>query len=152
MAWTTSESNNFNLQMLCEISSQNSISGSVMIVGLKINRLSSEHYTAGIISNVCSSIWHISHFRCTWIANWCPSQTGKVAKYTARTTPPTAGGIRKISFLLERQSSQSFVHPTGLTRPIFQAISMPGHCLLQLVIFEQISAIHQNCAPGFSFG
>jgi hypothetical protein len=82
--WTTSKSNHFNLQILYESSSLKLILGSVMIVGLKIIRISSEHYTTGIFSNVCSSFWHISHFRCTSILNWCALQTRKVAEYTAR--------------------------------------------------------------------
>ena len=55
--------------MLYESSSLDSISGSAMIVGLKIIRTSSEHYTTGIFSNVYSSFWHISHFRRTSILN-----------------------------------------------------------------------------------
>jgi len=82
--WTTSKSNHFSLQMLWESSSQNSISGLAMIVGLKIIQISSEHYTTGIFPNVSSAIWHISRFRRTSMLNRCALQTQKVAEYTVR--------------------------------------------------------------------
>jgi hypothetical protein len=67
--WTASKSNPFNLQMPWESSSLNLISGSALIIGMKIIQTSSEHYTTGIISNIFSSFGHISHFRCTLIMN-----------------------------------------------------------------------------------
>ena len=147
MDWTTAKSNHFNLQMHCESSSQNSIWGSAMIVGLKIIRLSPAHYITGMISNVSSYFEHISDFRRTWILNCWASQNRKVVEYTARWTPATGGGIHRISLLPEWRLCQSFVHPTRLTWPLFQAISMPGHCIPRMVIFEKISAIHQKSTP-----
>jgi len=47
--------NHVDQQMPCESSTLNSIPGSVMIVGLMIIRISLEHYTTGILSNVYSS-------------------------------------------------------------------------------------------------
>jgi len=46
--WTTSQLNHSNQQMLYEYSAQNSISGSAMIVGLKMTHPSSEQYTTCI--------------------------------------------------------------------------------------------------------
>jgi len=138
--------------MLCKSSSQNSILGSAMIFGLKLIRLSLEHYTTGIFSTVSSSVWHISHFRRTWILNRCTSPTRRVTEYTVRSTPATGGGIRKISFLPQRLLCQSFVHPTRLTGPIFQAIGMPGCWLSRSVMFEKISAVHLLSVPGFFLG
>jgi len=142
--WTTSKSSHFNLQMLCKSASQNSISGSAMIVALKINRLFSEHYNTGIFLNVSSSFRHISHSRGGWFLNQCASQTRKVTECTVRWTPATGGGIHKISFLPERWLCQSFVHPTRLTWPIIQASSMPGHCIWRFVIFEKKCTIQQK--------
>jgi len=152
MDWTTSKSNHSNQQMPCESSSLNLISGSAMIVGLKITHITLEHYTTRILSNVFSSIWHISHCRRTSILNWCASQTWKPAEYTARWTLVIGGGICVISFLPERQLFQSCVHPTKLTWPIFQGISIPGQSISQMVIFEKISAGHLRPVPGFLLG
>jgi hypothetical protein len=44
----TSKSNHFIQQMPYESSSLNAISGSAMIVGLKMTHICSEHYTTGI--------------------------------------------------------------------------------------------------------
>ena len=82
--WTTTKSNHSNQQMPCESCSLNSISGSAMIVGLKMTHISSERYSTGIFSNVYSSCWHISHFRRTSILNWCASLTLRVVESTAR--------------------------------------------------------------------
>jgi len=138
--------------MLNQSSSLDSISGSAMIVGLKIICTSSEHYTAGIFSNVYSSFWHISQFRRTSIFNLCTLQTRKVAKYTARWTRVISGGICKISFLPERRLCQLFVHPTWPTWPIVRVTSMPGCCISWLVTFEKISTAHLQTAPGFMLG
>jgi len=138
--------------MLYGTSSLDSISGSAMIVGLKIIRTSSEHYTTGIFSNEYSSMWHISHFRRSAILNRCISQTQKVAECTARWTQVIGGGIRNISFLLEWRLCQSFVLPTRPTEQIFWAIRMPGRCISWSVIFEKISALHLTRATGFLLG
>jgi len=82
--WTTTKLNHSNQQMAFESSSLNSISGSAMIVGLKMTHTSLEHYTTGIFSNVSSSFWHVSHFRRTSILNRCASLTPRVVKITAR--------------------------------------------------------------------
>jgi len=82
--WTTTKSNHSNQQVPYESSSQNWISGSARIVGFKAIHISSEHYTAGIFSNVSSSFWHISHFRRTLILNWCASLTLGAIESTAR--------------------------------------------------------------------
>jgi len=82
--WTTTKSNNSNHQMPFESSSLNSISGSAMIVGLKMTHTSSEHYTTGIFSNESSAFWHISHSRCTSILNRCALLTPRVVEFTAR--------------------------------------------------------------------
>jgi hypothetical protein len=82
--WATSNSNHFNLQMLCENSSLKSILGSVILIGLKIIFISPEHYTTGIFSNVFSSFGHISHFRRASILNQYASQTVKFVEYTVR--------------------------------------------------------------------
>ena len=82
--WTTSKSNHSNQQMPYESIFLNSISGSAMMVGLKMTPISSEHYTTGIFSNVSHSFWHISHFRRTSILNWCASLTVRVVESTAR--------------------------------------------------------------------
>jgi len=123
-----------------------------MLVGLKMTHKSLEHYSTGIFSNVCSSFWHISHFRRTLILNQCASLTLRVVKSTARWTPEIGGGIHKINLLLEQWLCLSFVHPTRLTWSIFRAISMPGRCISPLVIFEKISAVHLTRTPGFLSG
>jgi len=135
--------------MLCKSCSLKSILSSAMIPGLKIIRISSEHYSTGIFPNVFSSFGHSSHFTRTSILNRSASQTRKVAEYTARCTTPTGGGMHKISFRLERQLCQSFAHLTRLTWPIFLVISVPGRCISRMVIFEKISAGHLKSAPGF---
>jgi len=150
--WTTSKSNHFNLERLCEPHSLEKISGSVVIAGLKIIHISLEHYTIGIFSNVFSCWWLISHFSSTSILNWCALQTLNVAQYTVGDTQGTGGGIRTIGFLPERRLCRSFVHRTRLTWPIFQVISMPGHCISRLVIFEKISTVQQNNTTGLSLG
>jgi len=66
--------------MLYESSSLDSILGSAIIVGLKIIRTSSEHYTTDAFSNVYIFLWNISHFRRTLILNRCALQTRKVAQ------------------------------------------------------------------------
>jgi len=82
--WTTSKSNYSNRQMPYECCSLNSISGLVMIVGLKMNHISSEHYSTGIFSNVSNSFSHISHFRRTLILNQWASLSPRVIEPTAR--------------------------------------------------------------------
>jgi len=104
------------------------------------------------ISNLFSSIWHISHFRSTLILDWCAPQTRKVAGYTASWTQVIGGGIPKISFLPEWRLCQSFGHLTRPTWHMFGAIGMPGHCISRLVIFDKICTGHLNRAPGFSLG
>jgi len=150
--WTTTTSNHPNQQVPYESSSQNSISGSAMIVRLKMIHIFLEHYTTGIFSNVSSSFWHISHFRCTSILNRCASLTLRAVKFPARWTWAIGGGIHRINFLPERQLCQSYVHQIRLAWPTFWAISMPGRCISQLAIFEKISAGHPTCAPGFLLG
>jgi len=114
-----------------------------------MTQISVEHYSTGIFSNVSSSFQHCAHFKRTSILNlWAPL-TLRAIESAARWGLAIGGGIDKINFLPERQLCQSFVHPTTLTWPIFQAISMPGHCILKLVTFEKISAIHWKSAPGF---
>ena len=127
--WTTWKSNPSNLQMPCENSSLNSISGSAMIVGLKMTHISLEHYTTGIFSNVSSSSYHILLFWHATISNRCASQTLRVIKSTARWTRAISGGIHKINFLQERRLCLSFVHPTKRTWKFFRAISKPGNCI-----------------------
>ena len=61
--WTTTKLDHSNQQMPYESCSLNWISGSAMIVGLKMTHISSEHYSTGIFSNVTSSFWHIDPFR-----------------------------------------------------------------------------------------
>jgi len=138
--------------MRCTSCSLKLISGSVAIVELKIIHQSSEHYTKGIISNVFSSSWHISHCRCTLISNWCSLHTRKGSGWTAIWTLAIGGGIRKISFLPLRQLCQSLLHPTRLTARIFRAISMPGRFIFHLVILERSSAVHLLRASEFSLG
>jgi len=152
MDWTTSISDHFNQQMLYASTTPDTISGSVMIDGLMIIRISSAHYTTGIFSNVYSSFWLISHFRCTSVLNWYTLQPGNIAEYKARWTWPIGGRIHKISFLPERRFCQLFVHPTRPTSPIFRATSRPGPCISRLVIFERIPTTHLESAPGFSLG
>jgi hypothetical protein len=82
--WTTANLNHSNEQMPYERSSLNSISGSIMTVGLTMTHLSSEHYTTQIFSNVSSSIWHNSHFRRTSILNRCTLLTLRVVESTMR--------------------------------------------------------------------
>jgi len=150
--WTTSTSNHFNQQMLFTSCSADSILGLAMIVRSKIIRTSSEHNITGIFSNVYSSFWHISHFRCTSILNRCALEPRNVAEYIVRWTQAIGGGKRKSSFLLERWLCESFVHPTRPTWPILWATSMPGCCISWSVIFNKISAIHLESAPGFLLG
>jgi len=138
--------------MLYESPSPDSISGSAIIVGLNIIFISSENYTTGILANVYSSFWFVSHCRCTPIVNWCAMQTPKVTEYTTRQPLVTGSGICKISLLPVWQLCQSYVHSTKPSWPIFRATSIPGHCIWQLVIFEKISAAHLQSAPGFSLG
>jgi hypothetical protein len=61
--WTTSKLNHSNWQMACKSFSLNIILGSVMIVGLKLTHISSEHYTTRICGNVLHSFLHISLFQ-----------------------------------------------------------------------------------------
>jgi len=150
--WTTSTSNHFNQQMLYESSALDSISGLAMRVGLKIIRTSSGHCTAGILSNVYSSIWLISDFRHTSILNLCFLQTRKVTENTARWTQVIGGGIRKISYLLEWWLWQAFVHPTRPAWPIFWATTMPGRHISRSVKLEKISTVRPKSAPGFLLG
>ena len=113
--WTTSKSNHSNQQLPYERSSLNLILGSVMIVGLKMTHISSEHYTTGIISNVSRSFWHISHFRCTLILPQCALLTLRVIESTARWTRAIGGGIHSINFLPEWRLCLSYVNPPRLT-------------------------------------
>ena len=138
--------------MLYESSSLDSIVGSAIIVGLKIIRTSSEHYTTGIFSNVYSYCWHIFHFKHTSILNQCALHTRRVAQYTARWTQAIGHGIRKISFLLEQRLCQLFVHPTRPTWPIFWATCMPGRCNSRSVILEIESAVQVKSAHEFLLG
>jgi len=138
--WTPSKWNHSNQQMPYERSSLNWISGSAMIVGLKMSHISSAHYTTGMYSNVSRSFWHISHFRRSWILNWCASLSLRVIESTARWTWVSGGEMHRINFLPERRLWQVDVHPTRLTEPIVRATIMPGHCMSQLVIFDKISA------------
>jgi len=78
-------------------------------------------------------------------------QTQKVAEYTARWTLAIGGGIHRISFLLEGRLCLVYVHWIWPTSPIFQASSMPGHCISPSVIFEEISTAHLDCTQGFIF-
>jgi hypothetical protein len=152
MDWTTWKSNHFNQRMYYECSSLDLISGMAMIVGLKIIHTSSEHYTTGIYSNLYRSVWHISQLKRTSISNRCGLQTRKVAKPTVRSTQVIGGGMRKISYLLERRLCHSFGH---LTRPlglIFRVTSMPHRCISRSIIFEKISAGHLISMLGFLFG
>jgi len=89
-------------------------------VGLMIIVISSEHDNTGIFSHVYHFFCHISHFQRTTILNLCASQNWTVTQYSARWTLVTGVGIRRISFLVERQLGQLFVHPTRLTWPIVQ--------------------------------
>jgi hypothetical protein len=138
--------------MLSETFFLKSIMGSAMIVGFMFIRLFSVLYTTGIFSNICSFFWRISHFRHTSDWNQCTWLARKVAEYTAKWILETGDGIYKISFLQKRRLYKSYVHPTRLTWLIFQAISMPGRCISQLVIFKKIPAGHVNSARGFSLG
>jgi len=81
--WTTTKSNDCNRQMPYEGCSRNSISGSAMIVGLKMTHISSEHHSTGIFLNGSSCFCHISYFRHTMIWNRCTSLTLRVVKPTA---------------------------------------------------------------------
>jgi len=150
--WRISKSNHSNQQMPCESSSLNWMLGFAMIVGLKITHTSFEHYTTGIFSNVSSSCWHMSHFGSTSKWNQCALQNLRVIECTARWTWEISGGILRINFLPERRLCQSFVQQTRLTWPIIQATSMPGHCISQLVIFENISPAHLKYSPAFLSG
>jgi hypothetical protein len=115
VCWTTSKSNHSIQQKPYKSSSLNSISGSAMIVGLKMTHICSDHYTTGIFSNVSSSFWHISHFRHTSILNRCASLTLRVVESTMRCTRVIGGGIHRINFLLKPRLCQSYVHLTRLT-------------------------------------
>jgi len=133
-----------------QCSSRNSTSGMVIIVGLKIIHTSSEYYTTRIFSTVYRSFLYIYHFRSISMFDQCALQIRKVTKYTAWWTWAIGGGIHKISFLLGWWLCQWFVHLTRLTGPIFCAISIPGRCTSQLVIFEMIYTGHVISAPGSS--
>jgi len=150
--WTTSKLIHFNQLMPCESCLLNLISGSARIVGSKIIYLSSEYYTTGIISIVYRFFWHLSHLRHTSILNYCTLCTWKVTDYSARRTQVIGGGIPKNSFVPGQRLYQLFVHPTRLSWPTFRAISMPGCCISQFVIFEMISSGHLTSVPGLSFG
>jgi len=136
--------------MPCESSSPNLISGSAMIVGLKMTHISSEHYTTGIFSIVFSTSLHISHFRHTSILNQCGSLTLRVVECTARWTRAIGCGIHRTDILPEQRVCQSYVHLTKLIWAMFRAISMPGRCISQMVIFKKISSGHLYSAPGSS--
>ena len=138
--------------MPCESSLLKSMLASAMVVALKIIHISSEHYTTGIIPNLYISLWHISHFSRAMILNCYTSQSRKVIVYSARWPRVIGSGIYRINFLLEQQLCQSFEHPTRLTWPMFQAISMPGHCISQLVICEMRFPARLKSVTGFSFG
>jgi len=138
--------------MLCETFSLNSISGSAMTVGLKFIHISPEHYTTRIFSNVYSSYWQISIFRHTSILNQCALLTWKIPQYPAPWTQVISGGIRKISFLLQRPLRQLFVDPTRLIKPSFWAIGMSGRCISQLAKSKKTTTRHLKSEPGFSLG
>jgi len=113
--WTSTKSNHSNQQVPYESSSENSISGLVMIVGLMMIHISSEHNTTGIFSNVSSSSWRISHFRCTSIVDRFTLLTLRAINSTARWIQATGDRIHRINFLPERRLCESYVHPTWLT-------------------------------------
>jgi len=148
--WSTSKSNHSNQQMPCEYSSVNSPLNSALIVALKTILTSSQHVTAGIISNVHCSLWHVAHFRRCSMLNWWASGTQQAAKYSARWSLAFGGGICSVSFLHEGRLCWAFVHPTRLTGRIFQAISIPGRCISELVMFRTISATSPYSVPGYS--
>jgi len=68
---TTSTLNSLNQQIVYESSSLDRMSGTAMIVGLKIIHTSSEYNTTGIFSNVYISYGNMSHFRRTLMLNRC---------------------------------------------------------------------------------
>jgi len=138
--------------MLCESSSPNWISGSAMIVGLKTIHVCLERDSTGIFSNIFSSFWNISHSRRTPILNVCASLTRTVTEYKVKWTPAKGRGISKISFLPERQLSQLFVHPTIHHWPISLVISIAGHCISRVAIFEKTYSTHLHSAPEFLLG
>jgi len=107
MDWTTSKSIHSNHQMRYERSTPNSISGSPMIVILKMTHISSDHYTTEIFSNLSRSIWHRSHFRCTSILYQCALLTLRVAESSARWAGAIGHGILSINFAPERRLGQS---------------------------------------------
>jgi hypothetical protein len=82
--WTTSKSIHSNQQMPYISSSQNSILGFAMIVGLKMTHISSDYYTTGIFPNVSSSCWHISHCRSTSIMHHSRLPTLRGVESTAK--------------------------------------------------------------------
>lgn len=150
--WITSDSHDSSNQRPCEIPTLSSISGSAMIVWLKISHISSQHYSTGIFSNVYSSIGDITHFKRSSILNRCAMKNGKVVQYTATWTWAIGGWICVIRLLPGQWLSQSFVHPTNLTWHIFQAISISGHCTSQLERYEKISAGHLPNMPWLLLG
>jgi len=142
--WTTTKLNRFNQQICCERYSRNSVLGWVIIVGLMIIHLFSEHYTTWIFPNVYSCDWHISQFRSTPILIQCAVKAQKDTGYTARWTRAIGGGIRYASSLREQKLCQSLVHPTRLNCPILRVISIPGHTISQLLTGTKISTRHQK--------
>jgi len=62
------------------------------------------------------------------------------------------GGIHKICILLGQQLCQLFIQLTRFTWSIYQAISMPGRCILQVVLFKKISIVHLKFMPVWFFG
>jgi len=79
--------------MPCERSSLNFILGSVMMVGLKIIHISSEHYTTGIFEKGYSYLCRISHFRHTSISSAkCILVTGSLWECLRVVRPESQGG------------------------------------------------------------
>jgi hypothetical protein len=149
MDWTTSQWNHSIQQITFETSSLHELWGSAMTAGLMVTHISSEHYNAGIFSNLSISFWHINNFRCTSILNRCTSLTRRIFESAGRCTWAIGGGIHKINFLPKWRLSQSYVHPSRLTWTRFRVISMPGRWILQFVMFEKVSSAHHKSALGF---
>jgi len=147
----SSRLNHFSQHMPCERSCLNIIVHLAMMVGLKHIQILSDHDTKAIIWTVLWAYLYNSHFWHIMILTWCAMLIHNITKYTARWILPIIDAIPNISMLLQQQIIQSYANFTRLTWPNVRAISIPGHCTRQLVIFDKICKAQVKCTSGILF-
>ena len=128
--------------------SLNMVSDSTRIAKMRTICQSLEYNPRVVSWTVCSWYWNFSYIEHSAVLSHCVMQTWKVAKYIARPTQATGGGICNVSFLLEQWLCQLYVHLRRQTSPICQAISMSGCCISEWLTFKTISACNLSSLSG----